>query len=437
MHRKIHIRVFLLVSVFWAYCSYSSPVDDMNSLIQQKKFSEAYELGVAHAPTQEGETQFDFLIGLAALESNHIPESVFALERVILRNPNNVRARFELGRAYYRIKHFDLSRSSFDIVLSSSPADSLRRWTEHYLDLIEHGEQLEHPFQVRLHAGLASGYSSNINTGPNFDFVLIPVGNLQRPSEVPLGIADGFVNGDVAAEIRYRWNDQSQLRTRLMVDYRKNFQSLNYDYQTIGLNNKLEFQKSRWHFTVPVNVTALLVNYQMYRWVFDLGGKVGFDLNQENRLSLGGVFDFSYFPFEPSLNATNLNFALTWELWVKNFELVLSTYSDWVFPIFKQQAYLSKDFFGSTFAALYHPVQNHAFIFAMKAEHSLYKDINIQYTVKREEWLINPVFAWRWTFVPNLSFQPSYSLVKSFSNIVEYEHIRHEIQCGLIWDMTL
>ena len=54
----------------------------MNMLISQGQFQQAYALGQQNLFDLEGEAEFDFLFGLAALETGKPDEAVFAFERI-------------------------------------------------------------------------------------------------------------------------------------------------------------------------------------------------------------------------------------------------------------------------------------------------------------------------------------------------------------------
>ncbi len=47
-----------------------------------------------------GESAFDYLLGIAALDSGHVTRAIFALERVLAVQPQNNLARAEIARAY-------------------------------------------------------------------------------------------------------------------------------------------------------------------------------------------------------------------------------------------------------------------------------------------------------------------------------------------------
>jgi tetratricopeptide (TPR) repeat protein len=102
----------------------NSPSAAMDSLIAASDFQQAFEMGEANLEEWEGDPEFDFLYGLAALESGNPNESVFALERVVTVSEDGVlrgRARLELARAYFVTNNLSASENLFNQVLASNP----------------------------------------------------------------------------------------------------------------------------------------------------------------------------------------------------------------------------------------------------------------------------------------------------------------------------
>ena len=105
------------------------PKDDLTemqrALLEEKNPVRAFEIGETLIEVHAGEPSFDFLYGLAALESAHPQEATFAFERVLINQPNNLRARLELGRAHLEMKDYSAARAEFDEVLQHDiPADT-------------------------------------------------------------------------------------------------------------------------------------------------------------------------------------------------------------------------------------------------------------------------------------------------------------------------
>lgn len=60
------------------------PNQELNQLIGAGQFEQAYQLAISNLTEWEGDTEFDFIYGIAAIESGSPNEAVFAFERVAL-----------------------------------------------------------------------------------------------------------------------------------------------------------------------------------------------------------------------------------------------------------------------------------------------------------------------------------------------------------------
>src|SRR5512138_1099814 len=83
------------------------------SLLADKKAGDAYALLVPHELDLGGTPLFDYLLGLAALDSGHPADAAFALERVVAAQPDFAGARIELARAQFEGGDLALSRTQF------------------------------------------------------------------------------------------------------------------------------------------------------------------------------------------------------------------------------------------------------------------------------------------------------------------------------------
>lgn len=61
----------------------------------------AFALLAPHEAQRAGEPEYDYLLGVAALDAGDAQRAVFALERVLAMEPRNLQARAEIGRAFF------------------------------------------------------------------------------------------------------------------------------------------------------------------------------------------------------------------------------------------------------------------------------------------------------------------------------------------------
>ena len=123
------------------------------------------------APLQDkltGQPEYDYLLGVAALDSGKIDEAIVAFERVIALMPNHAGAQMDLARAYYAAGSFDLAEAAFVKLRAANPPPAAQSAINRYLDAIQaRRHQARAGWTAYTELGL--GYDSNI-TGVPVDF---------------------------------------------------------------------------------------------------------------------------------------------------------------------------------------------------------------------------------------------------------------------------
>lgn len=121
----------------------------------------------------EGTPRFDFYYAQLLLHDGETREAIFALERVLVFQPDQHRARLDLARAYYINNNLARARTEFERVLATDPPPQVQTNIQAFLDRITAIERARDR-QFNLFAGLEAGYDTNINGGGNLDGRLDP-----------------------------------------------------------------------------------------------------------------------------------------------------------------------------------------------------------------------------------------------------------------------
>ena len=123
------------------------------------------------APLQaklSGQPEYDYLLGVAALDSGRNDEAIIAFERVIAVVPNHAGAQMDLARAYYAVGSFDLAEAAFVKLRGANPPPAAQSAINRYLDSIQ-SRRHQSRAGWTAHTELGLGYDSNI-TGVPVDF---------------------------------------------------------------------------------------------------------------------------------------------------------------------------------------------------------------------------------------------------------------------------
>lgn len=172
----LSLQLFHLGNVFAAE-SEAELVAQMNALIELGRYQDAYMLGQSGLFDYEGEPNFDFAYGLAALESGRPDEAVFAFERIAVNNVGQQRVRLELARAYFLSENYAAAQTIFSEVLATNPTQNVRANIEAFLQLID---QAQSSFDSILNfsLGINAGRDSNINSATELGVIDTPIGDV-------------------------------------------------------------------------------------------------------------------------------------------------------------------------------------------------------------------------------------------------------------------
>ncbi len=154
-------------------CAQDALLDDARALLTRRDAGGAYALLLQAEPERAGDPRFDYLLGLAALDAGHVTRAIFALERAVQRQPDNMLARAELGRAYLAAGEAGAAREQLRLARGGElPADASAA-LERVIGVIDQvapptGPQLSGYFEV------GAGYDSNVNSATNQGEFAIP-----------------------------------------------------------------------------------------------------------------------------------------------------------------------------------------------------------------------------------------------------------------------
>jgi hemolysin activation/secretion protein len=112
------------------------PLRDADRLLKAGKPAEAYALLEPLALERSGEVRFDYLLGIAALDSGKPDKAVQPFGRVLAATPDFDGARLDMARAYYQLDNLPRAKAEFETVLQHNPPAKARATIQAYLDKI-------------------------------------------------------------------------------------------------------------------------------------------------------------------------------------------------------------------------------------------------------------------------------------------------------------
>ena len=266
----------------------TATLQEAQDLLSSGRAQEAYELLAAHEADWAGAPLFDYLLGMAALDSGRPGEAIFSLQRVLAAEPGFAGARMELARAHYEAGELAAARTQFEYLLTQSPPESTRVVIQRYLDSIQ-GRGRSAGGGVTPFFEFGAGYDSNANgstSDENFLGFTLDANNIETSSPffelaaglghiAPLGESSAWLNG---MRLSHRFNPDADF-----ID------------QSIGaLNSTFSWARDRNRASAGVSGYYSLLDGEDHEWGASLdlgfGRRIGDDLKNPDFLKLGESF---------------------------------------------------------------------------------------------------------------------------------------------------
>lgn len=233
--RHLHIRVVItalvsltvLSSNLFAAEENATTISRMNLMISQGQFQQAYTLGQENLFEMEGEAEFDFLYGLAALESGRPDEAVFAFERIAYIYPDQQRVKLELARAYFMSNNLAASEQLFNEVLATNPGPNVSANIEAFLDLIDQRQDaVSSSFTWYVNSNIGS--DSNINSATELGVIETPIGDVELGPNGQ-GIDDNFMDLGAGFTYNHPFDKNRSAYARVNFNQHNNFSTNAFD----------------------------------------------------------------------------------------------------------------------------------------------------------------------------------------------------------------
>lgn len=217
MQSVLRLFAFLAFSTFLATARADPISDKAKGLIDAGRSQEAYALLLPLEPERAGNIEYDYLLGLAAIDAGDPERAVFALERVLAMKPDFAQARAEIARAYIALGDRTGARRELEAVRSASPPPEVQATIDRFLAAISRPQA-----RVAGYMEGSFGVDSNINAATGSGSLAIPaIGTvtlgpgLTRLSDTFLGLSAG---GSIAYPLSESWTLTAGLKGTLRAN---------------------------------------------------------------------------------------------------------------------------------------------------------------------------------------------------------------------------
>lgn len=294
-------KVGMVVAAALALHSMSALADELTDkakgLLTAGKASEAYQLLEPAEAKRAGEVDYDLLLGVSALEVGQNTRAVFALERVLAMEPNNVRARAEIARAYLALGETKTAAQEFETVQRQGiPADVSMTIDRYIADARRVGD-----VNATLITGYVEGtigYDSNLNAGPSKSSLAIPsLGNapfvLGKDTK---SNSDSFAAMGGGVNVRTPLGDGYVLLGGVSGSARGNFSQQQFDTQNADMNVGITKTVDKDVFTLMATAGVYYLDNDRYRNYTGLTGQWQRNLDARNQIGAFVQYSDLHYP---------------------------------------------------------------------------------------------------------------------------------------------
>jgi outer membrane protein len=257
------------------------------SMLSAGQAQQAFELLSEVEFEHAGEPQFDYLLGVAALDAGKPDRATLAFDRVLAGNPLNAGALVDRGRAHAALGNKAEARADFEAALNLNPSPAVRARLEGFLAELGR-EPPKKGTRTRAYLALSLGHDSNVNFAASERDVFVPVyrqsfelaQGSRRQGDAFATFAGGGALDYVFSE-RYAWNASVDAYSKRNQDVHE------FHLSALDLRLGPTFTGARQQLRVAANGGTLLLGDDTYRKHSGLGLDYRYALQSQKQLLAG------------------------------------------------------------------------------------------------------------------------------------------------------
>lgn len=386
-------------------------IDDAAARIKSGHSKDAYALLAPYQSIMAGDVEYDYLLGLAALDSGKPNEAIFALERVLAVQPNHLQARAEIARAYLAAGEVAASKQEFETVQAQNPPKEVSATIQKYLDIIE-TERSEKTTAIRGYIEAAVGDDSNANSATSSRQIPMLGGVWVLDSN---GVAQHDTFGNLAAgfNVRHLLSQEWALIGGGNVNQRSNSTIHNLDSTSADANLGVSLTQGNDNYSLLVQAQTFLLNSKAYRDTVGLAGQWQRNLDNNSQSSVYLQYTDMTYSGQPVRNAdryvAGLAYAQIFDGGYKPL-LYVSAYAGTEIPQKGNVKYIGNDLYGTRLGGELKISPDMTFLASVGLESRAYGGVDPLASKTRNDLqtdlrvALAYVLAQKWTVTPSISY---------------------------------
>ncbi len=413
-------------------------LDKAKALLDGGQGRQAYALLSPMEDKRAGEPDYDFLLGLSALEAGKPGMAVFALERVLAVQPDNARARAEIGRAYFLLRDDKLARQEFEQVKRERVPAPVEKAVDKYLEAI--GLRFERGRTTwRFYVEGGGGVDDNVNAATS-DTQFVSQFPLPG-TQIPLAAANrstsaSFVNAAGGAAVTYSETPNLYLFLAADVNRRENV-SKAFDTGSVDARGGVRYLSGSNAFMA----TAFGQKYDLDGDVFrDMGGvglQVEHTVDEANQVS--GFMRYANMRY-PTARVRDVGEWIYGGSWAHAFGgkgsplLFASAYHGIDENRRTGATYYARGFNGVRVSGQYSPDRTVDFIVSAGVQSSYYRGVDPVVGDAREDHFYDLTAGFNYKLAKSWTLRPRFQMTRNDSNNPLDDYNRHQLSISARYD---
>jgi tetratricopeptide (TPR) repeat protein len=293
--RNLNLRHWLvamsLVLPSLVFAGDDAVITKAQTLVKAGDYKAAYQLLEPLETERSGNVQYDMLLGLSALESGDHARAIFAFERVLATEPNNLEARALIAKGYYQAGEAENAKAEFNNVLSQNPNPEITKLIENNMLAIDKATGQATTFAAYLDVGI--GHDSNINSATSNS--TINAVNLFAPvttlTPVPLTPdsreqSSNFVNGAAGISVRVPVSKNVSAFGSLAGTSKINWSNEHFDTSSLDYSIGLNVKHNIDSFSLALQGGSFSVDADTFREAIGVSGQWQRNVDNQNQVSI-------------------------------------------------------------------------------------------------------------------------------------------------------
>ncbi|MEH6347506.1 MAG: tetratricopeptide repeat protein [Bermanella sp.] len=412
-------------------------LEALSVLMKRNQFPQAFELAERLVEQFEGDPDFDFKYGMAAIETQHFDEALFAFERLVISFPDQPRYRLELARTHFYLRNLIRAEIEFHKVLKQKPPEGVVKNVEKFLEQIADLQRTVQPrFMFAL--DMAGGFDSNINSATDEELLLAEDSGGFTDLNIPEDsreISSAYYNTLLNLGYVSPLSKTTSYDLRVIYSKRANSETEIYDFDTAMAELGYSF------YTGPIQWRGA----GRYQYV-QLNGEeflntTSFQAQSYWRLRSGFTYGFSM-NYGDTVYVENDNGDLTQQQYIFSF-ISAPKKTSWMISLLfgddepgdkVNNNHNGKSYQGFNYRSTTLWGARGSRYWLLGVTSSEYDDLNPSFPNKiRKDQTINYGYGWRYAFTSSFSIRNDYGLTYSDSELEIYTYKRAKVEFGLTY----